>query len=63
MTENIWLANDLAVSDADMDLVTLVSNSLNYDINKVRAFVVALLDDVNDHVAATQVNDVLISSE
>ena len=63
MTENIWLADELAGSDADMDLVTLVSNSLNYDINKVRAFVVALLEDVNDHVAATQVNDVLIASE
>jgi len=63
MTENIWLADELADSDADMDLVTLVNNSLNYDINKVRAFVVALLDDANDHTAATQVNDVLIASE
>ena len=62
MTENIWLADELT-EDMDWDLVTLVSNSLNYDINKVRAFVVALLDDANDHTAATQVNDVLIASE
>ena len=41
MTENIWLANDLT-ADTDLDLVSLVSSSLNYDINKVRAFVVAL---------------------
>ena len=63
MTENIWLADELAGNDADMDLVTLVSNSLNYDINKVRAFAVALLEDANDHAAAAQVNDVLIASE
>ena len=62
MTENVWLADELT-ADVDWDLVTLVSNSLNYDINKVRAFVVALLDDANDHTAATQVNDVLIASE
>ena len=62
MTENIWLANDLT-ADTDLDLVSLVSSSLNYDINKVRAFVVALLEDVNDHAAATQVNDVLMVAE
>tara|TARA_R110002060_G_scaffold695_1_gene1786 strand:- start:266 stop:463 length:198 start_codon:yes stop_codon:yes gene_type:complete len=59
MTENIWLANDLT-ADTDLDLVSLVSSSLNYDINKVRAFVVALLEDVNDHTSAIQVNDVLL---
>ena len=62
MTENIWLADELT-ADADLELVSLVSSSLDYEIDRVRAFVVALLDDVNDHVAATQVNDVLISSE
>ena len=62
MTENIWLAAELT-ADADLELVSLVSSSLDYEIDRVRAFVVALLDDVNDHVAATQVNDVLISSE
>jgi len=62
MTENIWLADEIT-ADIDCDLVTLVSNSFNYDINKVRAFVVALLEDVNDHTAAIQVNDVLMVAE
>ena len=62
MTENIWLADEMT-ADIDCDLVTLVSNSFNYDINKVRAFVVALLEDVNDHSAAIQVNDVLMIAE
>jgi len=62
MTENIWLADEMT-ADIDCDLVTLVSNSFNYDINKVRAFVVALLEDVNDHSAAIQVNDALMVAE
>jgi hypothetical protein len=62
MTENIWLADELT-TDIDLDLVSLVSSSLAYDVNKVRAFVVALLEDVNDHTAAEKVNDVLIASE
>jgi len=44
-------------------LVSLVSSSFEYDIEKVRAFVVAVLEDVNDHTAAAKVNDVLIASE
>ena len=48
---------------ANWDLVSQVSSSLDYDIDKVRAFVVALLEDVNDHAAATQVNDVLMAAE
>tara|TARA_R110002051_G_scaffold111406_1_gene184003 strand:+ start:1224 stop:1412 length:189 start_codon:yes stop_codon:yes gene_type:complete len=62
MTENIWLPDELT-ADAEWGLVSQVGSSLDYDIDKVRAFVVALLEDVNDHVAATQVNDVLIASE
>ena len=62
MTENIWLADELT-TDIDLDLVSLVSSSLTYDVNKVRAFVVALLEDVNDHTAAIQVNDVLMAAE
>ena len=62
MTENIWLPDELT-ADADWDLVSQVGSSLDYDIDKVRAFVVALLEDVSDHAAATQVNDVLIASE
>ena len=41
----------------------MTSSSLDYDIDKTRAFVVALLTDVNDHIAATQVNDVLLGVE
>ena len=62
MTENIWLADELT-ADADLELVSLVSSSLDYEIDRVRAFVVALLEDVNDQTAAIQVNDVLIASE
>ena len=62
MTENIWLADELT-TDIDLDLVSLVSSLLAYDVNKVHAFVVALLEDVNDHTAAEKVNDVLIASE
>ena len=61
MTEN-FDNTDLS-ADADWDLVSQVSSSLNYDIDKVRAFVVALLEDVNDHSAAIQVNDVLMVAE
>ena len=62
MNEENWLANDLT-ADTDLDLVSLVSSSLTYDIDKVRAFVVALLDDVDDHAAATKVNDILLGTE
>ena len=61
MTEN-FENTDLS-ADADWDLVSQVSRSLDYDIDKVRAFVVALLEDVNDHTAATQVNDILLGVE
>ena len=50
-------------ADAEWDLVSQISSSLDYDIDKVRAFVVALLEDVNDHGAAAKVNDVLMASE
>ena len=62
MIKDYWLADDLT-AHIDLDLVTLVGSSLNYDINKTRAFVVALLEDANDHAAAAKVNDVLIASE
>jgi len=62
MTENIWLADELT-ADADLELVSLVSSSLDYEIDRVRAFVVALLEEVNDHTAAIQVNDVLMAAE
>ena len=61
MTENFENTNLSA--DADWDLVSQVSSSLDYDIDKVRAFVVALLEDVNDHTAAEKVNDILLGVE
>ena len=57
-----WLPSELT-DEKDTDLVSLVSSGLNYDINKTRAFVVALLTDVNDHNAAVKVNDVLLGIE
>ena len=61
MVESLhWLPNDLTV---DSVLVALTSSSLEYDIDKTRAFVVALLTDVNDHNAATKVNDMLLGIE
>ena len=57
-----WLPSELT-DDNDIDPVSLVSSGLNYDIDKTRAFVVALLTDVNDHNAASSVNDVLLGVE
>ena len=59
---HVWLASDLT-HDADIELVDFVSSSLVYDINKARAFCVSLLQNVNDHQAAAQVNDVLLGIE
>jgi hypothetical protein len=63
-TENVpwkWLADEM--TDEGNELVSMVSVGLDYDIDKTRAFVVALLEDVNDHHAAAQVNDALLGSE
>ena len=57
-----WLPSELT-DEKDVDLVSLVSSSLEYDIDKTRAFVVALLTDVNDHNAAVKVNEVLLRME
>ena len=53
-----WLADDL-VSEEDRDLVSLVVDSLNFDISKARAFAVAVLEEVDDDEAAVQVNELL----
>ena len=53
-----WLADDL-VSEEDRDLVSLVVDSLNFDISKARAFAVAVLEEVDDNDAAVQVNELL----
>ena len=57
-----WLPSEL-IDEKDTDLVSLVSSSLDYDIDMARAFVVALLTDVNDHNAADKVNEVLLRME
>ena len=62
MIDEVWLPDELT-ADADWDLVSQVSRSLDYDIDKVHAFVVALLEDVNDHTAAEKVNDILVATE
>jgi hypothetical protein len=53
-----WLADDLVLKE-DRDLVSLVVDSLNFDISKVRAFAVAVLEEVDDNEAAVQVNELL----
>ena len=57
-----WLPNELT-DMKDTDLVIWLGRELDYDIDKTRAFVVALLTDVNDHNAAAKVNDVLLGIE
>ena len=57
-----WLPNELT-EKKDTDLVIWLGRELDYDIDKTRAFVVALLTDVNDHNAAAKVNDVLLGVE
>ena len=57
-----WLPDDL-VADEDKDLVSVVTRELEWDITKIRALVVAVLEDANDSDAAVQVNDLLGSLE
>ena len=59
---DVWLPDELT-ADTELDLVTLVADSLVSDIGKVRAFVVALLQDVDDRQAAIKVNDILVATE
>ena len=57
-----WLPSELT-DKKDSDLVIWLGRELDYDIDKARAVVVALLTDVNDHNAAAKVNDVLLGVE
>ena len=57
-----WLPSELT-DKKDSELVIWLGRELDYDIDKTRAFVVALLTDVNDHNAAAKVNDVLLGVE
>ena len=60
--EHKWLANEIT-TDNEKDLVRLVSSSLNWKTDKIRAFVVALLENCDDHQVANQVNDILSKSD
>ena len=62
MIDEVWLPDELT-ADTELDLVTLVADSLVSDIGKVRAFVVALLQDVDDRQAAIKVIDILVAAE
>ena len=53
-----WMPDDLVLEE-DRDLVSLVAHSFNFDISKVRAFAVAVLEEVDDNEAAVQVNELL----
>ena len=60
--EGWWLPDEL-VSEEDRELVSLVAHSLDFDIANARAFAVAVLEEVDDHDAAVQVNELLGSLE
>ena len=53
-----WMPDDLVLEE-EKDLISLVAHSLNFDISKARAFVVAVLQEVDDLEAAVQVNELL----
>ena len=59
MAQDNWLANHIT-TDKDKDLVRLVCSSLNWDTGMVRTFVVALLENNNDHQVAKDVNEMLV---
>ena len=60
--EEWWLPDEL-VSEEDRDLISLVADSLDFNISKARAFAVAVLEEVDDNDAAVQVNELLGSLE
>jgi hypothetical protein len=53
-----WMPDDLVLEE-EKDLISLVAHSLNFDIPKMRAFAVAVLEAVDDNEAAVQVNELL----
>ena len=53
-----WMPDDLVLEE-EKDLISLVAHSLNFDISKARAFVVAVLQEVDDLEAAVQINELL----
>mgnify|MGYP001283031564 FL=1 len=57
-----WLPDQLD-TEKSKELVLIVSEELDYNIDYARAFAVALLTNVNDHNAASLINDVLLGAE
>ena len=65
MSNNIphqWLPEKLD-TEKSRELVLIVSEEFDYNIDLARAFAVALLTNVNDHKAASLINDVLLGTE
>ena len=57
-----WLPDQLD-TEKSKELVLIVCEELDYNIDYARAFAVALLTNVNDHNAASLINDVLLGAE
>ena len=57
-----WRANEIR-TDQDNELVHLVSSTLEWKTDRIRAFVVELLENCNDHQVAKQFNDILSKSD
>lgn len=57
-----WLPDQLD-TEKSKELIVIVSEELDYNIDYARAFAVALLTNVNDHNAASLINDVLLGAE
>ena len=65
MSNNIphqWLPEKLN-TEKSRELVLIVSEEFDYNIDSARAFAVALLTNVNDHKAASLINDILLGAE
>ena len=55
-----WRANEIT-TDQDKELVRLVSSTLEWKTDRIRAFVVELLENCYDHQVANRVNVILLS--
>ena len=65
MSNNIphqWLPEKLD-KQKSKELILMVSEEFDYNIDLARAFAVALLTNVNDHKAASLINDILLGTE
>jgi hypothetical protein len=60
LKESTWLAND---AQYPRELLSNVSQAIDWDVGQAFAFVVDLLEDVNAHDEAKQVNDLLLQGQ